>query len=85
MRTTAALSAMILIADAAAQAEGRPHTVCIDTRTMHFISLPTAEYAAVLEGRDPPLISAVVTTYPDGRADLYRPLTTLPKEVPDVP
>lgn len=85
MRTSAALSAMILVADAAAQSEGRPQTVCLDTRDQHFTVLPTEEYAAVLEGKDPPFVAAVVTTYPDGRVDLYRPLHSLPKEVPDVP
>lgn len=83
MRTSQALSAAILAADAAAQASAEAQTLCLDARTNALTILTSHEYAILLEGKEKPFAAAILTAYPDGRVDLYRPLVTLPKEVSD--
>jgi hypothetical protein len=77
------MSAAILAADAASQSSSCAQTLCIDSRNDSLAIIPSSEYAVLLEGKDKPFFSAILTTYPDGRVDLYRPLVALPKEVSD--
>jgi hypothetical protein len=83
MRTSAAMSAAILAADAAAQAAGEAQTLCIDPRSDALTIFTSHNYAVLLEGKEKPFVEAILTVYPDGRVDLYRPLVPLPKEVSD--
>lgn len=83
MRTSQALAAATLAADAAAQAAGEAQTLCIDARHQGLTIFTSQHYASLLEGQDKPIVEAILTVYPDGRVDLYRALVPLPKEVSD--
>lgn len=83
MRTSAALSAAILLADSTAQATAETQTIVLDKDSGALTVLPSHEFAIILEADPNPFAQPLLSVYPDGRADLYRQVA-LPKEVPDV-
>lgn len=83
MRTAAALTAAILVADSAAQASGETQTLALDKDSGSFTILPSSEFAHIIENVESPFAAPLLSIYPDGRVELYRHVA-LPKEVPDV-